>query len=72
VVFCFSKSKDAEAFAKRFGGELVRADCWVAARHFTISPINVATFANAPSLSGRYPDQHALAGLGRASNLIRG
>jgi hypothetical protein len=26
VVFCFSKSKDAEAFAKRFGGELFRAD----------------------------------------------
>jgi hypothetical protein len=27
VVFCFAKSKDAEAFAKRFGGELFRADC---------------------------------------------
>jgi hypothetical protein len=26
VVFCFAKSKDAEAFAKRFGGELFRAD----------------------------------------------
>ncbi len=26
VVFCFSKAKDAEAFAKRFGGELFRAD----------------------------------------------
>jgi hypothetical protein len=25
VVFCFAKSKDAEAFAKRFGGELFRA-----------------------------------------------
>jgi hypothetical protein len=23
VVFCFSKSQDAEAFAKRFGGELL-------------------------------------------------
>jgi hypothetical protein len=28
VVFCFSKSKDAEDFAKRFGGELFRAGCW--------------------------------------------
>jgi hypothetical protein len=28
VVLCFSKSKDVEAFAKRFGGELFRADCW--------------------------------------------
>jgi hypothetical protein len=27
VVFCFAKSKDAEAFAKRFGGELFRAEC---------------------------------------------
>jgi hypothetical protein len=27
VVFCFAKSKDAEAFAKRFGGELFRANC---------------------------------------------
>jgi hypothetical protein len=26
VVFCFSESKDAEAFGKRFGGELFRAD----------------------------------------------
>jgi hypothetical protein len=26
VVFCFSKSEDAETFAKRFGGELFRAD----------------------------------------------
>jgi hypothetical protein len=25
VVFCFAKSKDAEAFAERFGGELFRA-----------------------------------------------
>jgi hypothetical protein len=26
VVFCFSKSEDAEAFAKRFAGELFLAD----------------------------------------------
>jgi hypothetical protein len=26
VVFCFSEPADAEAFAKRFGGELFRAD----------------------------------------------
>jgi hypothetical protein len=26
VVFCFAKPEDAEAFAKRFGGELFRAD----------------------------------------------
>jgi hypothetical protein len=25
VVFCFCKPEDAEAFAKRFGGELFRA-----------------------------------------------
>jgi hypothetical protein len=25
VVFCFAKSKDAESFAKRFGGERLRA-----------------------------------------------
>jgi hypothetical protein len=25
VVFCFAKPEDAEAFAKRFGGELFRA-----------------------------------------------
>jgi hypothetical protein len=25
VVFCFGKLKDAEVFAKRFGGELFRA-----------------------------------------------
>ena len=26
VVFCFAKAEDAQAFAKRFGGELFRAD----------------------------------------------
>jgi hypothetical protein len=26
VVFCFAKPEDAEAFAERFGGELLRAD----------------------------------------------
>jgi hypothetical protein len=28
VVFCFAKSQDAEAFARRFGGKLFRASRW--------------------------------------------